>query len=104
MAHVITNKCLDERYGTCASVCPTNSIHPGEYQGKPFMAIDPETCIDCGVCLSECPVGAIVSSVDEDTEYGKINAECSKTFKNNPPVPTRPSNDPPKRKDNKLVI
>jgi ferredoxin len=103
MPHVITQKCLDEQYGTCVSVCPSNSIHPGVYQGKKFMAIDPETCIDCGMCLPECPIGAIVGSVDEDPAYAKINAECSKTFKNNPPVDPRPANDPPKRPDNKLV-
>ena len=104
MPHVITQKCLEERYASCVAVCPVNCIHPGDYQGKQFMVIDPEVCIDCGMCLPECPIGAIVGSADEDPEYTKINAELAKTFKSNPPVEARASNDPPKRADNKLVI
>ena len=103
MAFVITQKCQDEQYGTCVSVCPVNAIHPGDYQGKKFMVIDPETCIDCGMCLPECPIGAIVGSTDEDQAFAKINAELAKTFKNNPAITPRAANDPPKRPDNKLV-
>lgn len=103
MAYVITEKCLGERYGTCASVCPTSSIHPGEYQGKEFMVIDPETCISCGLCLPECPIGAIIDSEEQDPTWAKINVELSQKFKDNPAAPERPKNDPPRRPDNKLV-
>lgn len=103
MPHVITEKCLGERYGACVSVCPVSCIHPGQHQGQEFMVIDPETCIDCGICLPECPVGAIVSNVDDDPAYAKINAELAPSFKNNSPVPVRPKNDPPKKPGNKLV-
>ena len=104
MPFVITQKCLEEQYASCVAVCPVNCIHAGDYQGKKFMIIDPEVCIDCGMCIPECPIGAIVGSMDEDPEYGKINAELAKSFKLNPPVEARPSNDPPRRADNKLVI
>ena len=103
MTYVITEKCLGERYATCVASCPVECIHTGEYKGEPFMIIDPEVCIDCGACLPECPIGAIVETGDQDPEYTKINAELTPTFKGNEPVPERPRNDPPKKPTNKLV-
>lgn len=103
MAYVITEKCLNERYGQCATVCPVNCIYPGEYQGKPFMVIDPDICITCGACLPVCPIGAIVASEEEDPEFAKVNKELAPKFKDNPLPPLRPANDPPRRSDNKLV-
>ena len=103
MAYVITEKCLGERYASCVSVCPVDCIHPGDYQGQVFMIIDPETCIDCGACVPECPIDAIVDSVDKDPAYAKINAELSPKFLSNPAIPERPKNDPPKKPTNKLV-
>ncbi|MBI4436878.1 MAG: 4Fe-4S binding protein [Candidatus Omnitrophica bacterium] len=103
MPYVITEKCLGERYGVCVAVCPVDCIHPGDYKGQPFMIIDPDTCIDCGACLPECPIGAIVETVDKDPEYGKINKELTPSFLNNPKVEERPKNDPPRKPTNKLV-
>ena len=103
MSYVITEKCLGERYAVCATVCPVECIHPGDYKGQEFMIIDPEVCINCGLCLPECPVGAIIASEDEDKPYAAINKELTPTFKNNPAAPERPKNDPPKRPGNKLV-
>ena len=103
MSHVITEKCLGERYASCVAVCPVDCIHPGEYQGEAFMVIDPETCIDCGACVPECPINAIVTSVDENPSYAKINAELTAAFKQNPKVEERPKNDPPRKPGNKLV-
>lgn len=103
MPYVITEKCLGERYGTCVSVCPVDCIYPGDYNGQVFMVIDPEVCIDCGQCLPECPINAIVASTDEDPAYAKINAELAPSFKSNPKVAERPKNDPPKKPTNKLV-
>ena len=103
MPYVITEKCLGEQYASCVSVCPVDCIHAGTYKGEVFMIIDPEVCIDCGQCLPECPINAIVASVDEAPEYGKINAELTPSFKNNPKVPERPKTDPPRKPGNKLV-
>ncbi len=101
MAYVITQKCLGERYALCATVCPVDCIYPGEKDGLPFMVIDPEVCIDCGACVPECPVDAIVDSVDQDPEWAKINAELAPLWKGNPKVQTRPADDPPKMPYNK---
>ena len=103
MPYVITEKCLGERYASCVAVCPVDCIHPGDYKGEQFMVIDPDTCIDCGQCLPECPINAIVASVDEAVEYAKINAELTATFKENAKVEERPKSDPPKKSTNKLV-
>ena len=103
MPYVIIEKCVGERYATCVSVCPVDCIHPGEYNGEQFMVIDPETCIDCGVCLPECPIEAIVETGDIAPDWTKINAELAPSFKNNPPVEPRPINDPPRKPGNKLA-
>ena len=86
MAYVITNKCIDEQYGQCVDVCPVDCIHPGIHENKRFMVIDPKRCIDCDACLSACPIGAIVATEEEDTEYAEINAKLTPMFKNHGPI------------------
>ncbi|MGW8815919.1 FAD-dependent oxidoreductase [Gordonia terrae] len=83
MAHVITRPCCKD--ASCVSVCPVNCIHPTPDEPEFFTAemlyIDPETCIDCGACLDECPVEAIVpdDQIDAHTEpYLRINADYYK--------------------------
>jgi len=84
-------------------LCPVDCIHPGDYKGETFMIIDPDTCIDCGVCLPECPINAIVDGVDKDPEWAKVNAELAPTFSQNAKVEGRPKDDPPRKPGNKLV-
>ena len=98
MPHVITQKCLGEQYGDCTTVCPVDCIHPGTYKGEVFMVIDPLTCIDCGLCVPECPVNAIVPKIEQDPAYTAINAELAPSFMNNPKVTPRPKGDPPRKK------
>jgi ferredoxin len=53
------------------------------YEGPNFLAINPDECIDCGVCIPECPVDAI--KVDTDKNYPnmpmwiQLNAELSQS-------------------------
>lgn len=107
MTYVITEKCLGERYGDCVAVCPVECIHPIEHEGKPFMIIDPQVCIDCGVCVPECPIGAIVASEAEAPEDAKLAARLAPQAieyeKQHGKAPTRAPNDPPRRPENKLV-
>ena len=102
MTFVIGEKCLGERYATCVDVCPVDCIHPGDYQDQAFMIIDPEECIDCGVCLPECPIDAILETEDDDPEWTQINADLAPDFSSNDPVEPRAANDPPKIPENKL--
>ena len=107
MSHVIIEKCLGEQYAACVDVCPVDCIHPIEHEGKPFMIIDPEVCIDCGVCIPECPITAIVGTVEEAPEDGELNKKLTEDAKaweeKNGKITPRPPNDPPRRPDNKLA-
>ncbi len=40
----------------CVEVCPVDCF----YEGENMLVINPDECIDCGVCEPECPVDAIV--------------------------------------------
>src|SRR5258708_7679710 len=97
MTYVITDNCMGERYATCVSVCPVDCIKPGVYQGEEFMVILPEVCIDCGLCLPECPIGSIVDNESEAPEWAAVNAKLAPQFANNPNVAERPRNDPPRK-------
>ena len=57
MAYVITSKCVGVCDTACVKVCPCDCIL-GPVDGQ--MVIDPDDCIDCGACMQECPVDAIV--------------------------------------------
>jgi ferredoxin len=77
MAHVVTAPCLLCRNTECAAVCPVDCFKGGEM----FLVIDPEECIDCGVCVPACPTGAIKAMADigeEDRSFVGINAYLSK--------------------------
>src|SRR5690606_7211958 len=74
MTFVVTSNCHRCRYTDCVSVCPVEC-----FQGDDEMLyIDPDVCIDCGACVSECPVEAIFaegSRPDEEQAWLAINAE-----------------------------
>jgi ferredoxin len=59
------------------TVCPVDCF----VEGPNFLAINPEECIDCGVCIPECPVDAIFAEGDipqeEFDKWLKINTELS---------------------------
>jgi ferredoxin len=55
MAYVVTEPCVNCRYTDCVEVCPVDCFH----QGPNFLVINPEGCIDCTLCVDECPVNAI---------------------------------------------
>ena len=60
MTYLVTDNCIKCKHTDCVAVCPVDCF----YEAENFLAINPEECIDCGVCVTECPVGAIF----EDTE------------------------------------
>lgn len=63
MAFVIAEPCIGTVDASCVNVCPVDCIHPrkdeAQFQEVVQLYIDPETCIDCGACVPECPVAAI---------------------------------------------
>lgn len=60
MTFVVTEACIQCKYTDCVSVCPMDCF----FEGPNFLVIHPDECIDCSICVAECPVGAIVSDRD----------------------------------------
>ncbi len=90
MAFVVTDNCVLCKYTDCVEICPVECFH----EGPNFLVIDPEECIDCGLCKPECPIGAIYPDdelPEDQTEYIELNAELSQKwpliFTTKPPLP-----------------
>ncbi len=68
MTHIITSLCL--RDSGCVDVCPVECIVGGKPVDQwPWYYIDPDTCIDCGACIPECPWEAIFVEEDVPDAY-----------------------------------
>ena len=68
MTHIITSLCVRDR--GCIDVCPVECMVPGQPVNEwPWIYIDPDTCIDCGACVPECPVDAIRPEDDLKVEF-----------------------------------
>ena len=68
MTHLVTDNCIQCKYTDCVQVCPVDCF----YEGPNFLAINPDECIDCGVCIPECPVNAIVEENDLPDDERKV--------------------------------
>ncbi len=80
MAFVVTESCIKCKYTDCVDVCPVDCFR----EGPNMLVIDPDECIDCTLCVPECPVEAICAEDDvPDTQQGFIalNAELAKQWK-----------------------
>lgn len=80
MTHVVTESCIRCKYTDCVDVCPVDCFR----EGPNFLVIDPDECIDCAVCIPECPVNAIYAEEDlpsDQVAFIKINAELTPKFK-----------------------
>ena len=67
MPHVVTARCVGCRYTDCCVVCPVDCFY--EIQDPPMLVIDPDTCIDCQLCVPECPVHAIYADDEVPEPY-----------------------------------
>jgi ferredoxin len=82
MTYVVTEACIKCKHTDCVDVCPTDAFR----EGPNFLAIDPDECIDCTLCVPECPVEAIFAEDDvprEQRDFIAINAELAKAW---PPI------------------
>lgn len=79
MAFVVTDNCIACKYTDCVSVCPADAFH----EGPNFLAINPDDCIDCDLCVPECPANAIFQE-DElpagQEQFLELNAELSQVW------------------------
>jgi ferredoxin len=77
MTFVVTESCIRCKYTDCVEVCPMNCFR----EGPDFLVIDPELCIDCSMCVPECPVDAIYHDIDlpeAQRHFLALNAELAK--------------------------
>ncbi len=82
MTYVVTEHCIRCKYMECVEVCPVDCF----YEGANMLVIDPDVCIDCGVCEAECPAEAILpDTMEEAQRWLELNAEYSQRW----PVITR---------------
>lgn len=79
MTFVVTEQCIRCKFTDCVDVCPVDCFH----EGPNFLVIDPEVCIDCALCVPECPVDAIFEESELPGEFAsfvEINAELSRRW------------------------
>jgi len=79
MAFVVTDNCILCKYTDCVAVCPADAFH----EGPNFLAINPDDCIDCDLCVPECPANAIVQEdqlPENQKNFLALNAELSQLW------------------------
>ena len=77
MTYVVTESCIRCKYTDCVDVCPVDCFR----EGPNFLVIDPDECIDCTLCVAECPVEAIFAEDDvpaDQQQFTALNAELAK--------------------------
>jgi len=76
MTYVVTENCIRCKYTDCVDVCPVEAFH----EGPNFLVINPDECIDCDVCVPDCPAEAIFAEGDlppGQEKFIEINAELA---------------------------
>jgi NAD-dependent dihydropyrimidine dehydrogenase PreA subunit len=76
MAYIIAQPCIGTKDTACVVVCPVDCIHPTKdepnFATEEMLYIDPDTCIDCNLCVDECPVTAIFAQADLPAEWASF--------------------------------
>ena len=82
MTYIVKDECIKCKLTDCVEVCPVDCF----YEGENMLVINPDECIDCGVCEPECPIDAIVSDDDptlQDKEkWLSLNDKYSRMWPN----------------------
>lgn len=72
MVYVVTEACIDVQDKSCMQECPADCI----FEGGRMTYINPNLCIDCGACVSVCPVDAIYYDAElpgEQEHFVEVN-------------------------------
>ena len=80
MTQVFTESCIRCKYTDCVDVCPVDCFR----EGPNMLVIDPDECIDCAVCIPECPVNAIYAEEDvpaDQVGFIQLNADLAPGWK-----------------------
>jgi ferredoxin len=78
MTYIVTDACVRCKYTDCVEVCPVDCF----YEGENMLVINPDECIDCGVCEPECPADAIKPESNDLIRWLEINREFSAVWPN----------------------
>ena len=78
MTYVLTDNCIKCKYTDCVEVCPVDCF----YEGENMLVINPEECIDCGVCEPECPIDAIKPEEENLIEFIELNKKYAEIWPN----------------------
>jgi ferredoxin len=78
MTYVVTDACIKCKYTDCVEVCPVDCF----YEGENMLVINPEECIDCGVCEPECPVEAIKAESEDLVDWIELNKKYAEIWPN----------------------
>ena len=79
MTYIVNDKCINCKHTDCVEVCPVDCF----YEGENMLVINPDECIDCGVCEPECPPEAILPDTDEGAEeWVEFNRKYSEQWPN----------------------
>jgi len=78
MTYIVKDECIKCKLTDCVEVCPVDCF----YEGENMLVINPDECIDCGVCEPECPIDAIVSDVNYNKEDKDKWLDINKKYSN----------------------
>ncbi|MFA7504352.1 MAG: ferredoxin FdxA [Burkholderiaceae bacterium] len=79
MTFVVSDACIRCKHTDCVDVCPVDAFR----EGPNMLVIDPDECIDCAVCVPECPVEAIFAEEDVpqgEEQFIEINADLARIW------------------------
>jgi ferredoxin len=69
MTYLVNDSCIKCKHTDCVEVCPVDCF----YEGENMLVISPDECIDCGVCVPECPEDAIISDNDDSLKESSVD-------------------------------
>ena len=79
MTYIVKEECIKCKLTDCVEVCPVDCF----YEGENMLVINPDECIDCGVCEPECPIDAIKSDTEDGADkWVAINTKYSAIWPN----------------------
>ena len=59
MTFIVGQGCINCKHTDCVEGCPVYCF----YEGENTLVINPDECIDCGLCEPECPIDAIMQKM-----------------------------------------
>lgn len=79
MTYIVGSGCIGCKHTTCVEACPVDAFR----EGANFLVIDPEECIDCDLCVPECPENAIFFEEEvpsDQIQFIEINSKYARIW------------------------